>query len=455
MTFRKALITGHAILLLLAALTAVVAVGALQMTVHNAGDITHAFADELGAARGLRLGAEEMVAAGRGYLLGGGDRDRARFDAARNRFQGELAAFRLQPQPPVVRFDAAALDAAARVYETDARAAGSLRATARDANAVIPYFEQTLLPRHDAFETELNALLERERAAFEAQLHDTETSAQIAELALALAAAAAIGLGLIVAIKSVRRLHADYGRLEAARAAAAAAVGARDEMLAVVSHDLRTPLQTVVLGASLLAETADDDRVRRHVRRVGNAAARMRRMIETMLDAARIDAGTFVLHDEPCTAAALVDDTVEQFEPRAAEQAISLRVEHSADDAVRADHDRIVEVLSNLIDNAFKHTPRGGEIRVAAEPRDDAVRFVVTDTGAGIAAADLAHVFDRYWQADGTGRRRGVGLGLYICKRLVEAHRGAIGVASKPGAGAEFWFTLPRAATTSHTTASM
>jgi signal transduction histidine kinase len=444
MTFRRALISGHAVTLLLAAATAAIAVVALRMTTEDAGQASRTLADELVAVERLRIGAEHVSSSSRGYLLAGGAADRARFDDARDTFEHNLAAFRARPHPPTVEVEAAVFDAAARAYELVALDGGELRATSHDANAVIPFFEQTVRPLNRAFENAAGALLDHERTVFDAQLRSTEASARIAELVLALSAITAIGIGCLLAVLTVRRLNTSYVRVEAARAAAATAVSARDETLAVVSHDLRTPLQTVELGCTLLAEIVPDDRGRRHVHRVCNAAARMRRMIDTLLDAARLDAGTFVLHDEPCPAASLVDVTVEQFEPRAAEQSIRLRVEHDAA-VVRADHDRIVEVLSNLIDNAFKHTPRGGEIRVSAEPRDGAVRFAVADTGAGIAADDAAHVFDRYWQADDAARSRGVGLGLYICKRLVEAHHGAIGVASTPGHGTEFWFTLPRA----------
>ncbi len=445
MTFRKTLIIGHGITLLLAAATAAVAVVALQVTTRDVGRSSRQLADELEAVQHLRVGAEHVAAASRGYLLGGEREDRERFESACNTLDRELEVFRAQPLAPAAYVEVAAAEVAARAYERDAARAGQLRATAHDFTAIVPYFESTLKPSHDEFEARVAALTEHEREAFELALRDAEATSHLAELALIAAAIAAIALGAIALARTARRLDAGYTQIETARAAATAAVAARDELVAVVSHDLRTPLQTVVLGASVLEQTADDERVRRHVHRVSNAAARMRRMIDTLLDTVRLDAGTFVLHDAPCGVPALVDDTVEQFEPRAAEQAIRLRVEHDATE-VRADHDRIVEVLSNLLDNAFKHTPRGGEIRVTAAATDDAVRFTVADTGAGIAPADAAHVFDRYWQGDDVARSRGVGLGLYICKRLIEAHHGAIGVASTPGAGTEFWFTLPRVA---------
>ena len=105
----------------------------------------------------------------------------------------------------------------------------------------------------------------------------------------------------------------------------------------------------------------------------------------------------------------------------------------------------MLEILSNLLGNALKFSPNDTHIAARAEPSGDAMRFSVADGGPGIAADQIPHLFDRFWQGDRRKRRDGLGLGLYICKRLVEAHHGAIGCDSTPGAGTTFWFTLPRA----------
>ena len=444
MTFRRALISGHAITLLLAAMIATIAVVSLRTTTGDAAQISRNLADELQLVQDLRVGAEQVVAAGRGYLLGDEAADRTRFDAARRAFDARLDAFRTLPLAHGELAASTTLELAARAYERGVAAAIVRRTTTRDPSSVIPYFEDTLRPLHDNFEVAAGELLDRQRADFDSELRDTESFANRAELLLIVVAFIVVGIGAALAVKTVRRLRADYARVEAARAAAAAAAAARDEMVAMVSHDLRTPLQTVLLGSAILDGIATTDVHRRQLRNVRNAASRMRRMIESLLEVARFDTGEVQLADDTCDASILVDETVEQFEPRAAEQAIALEVAHGHA-PLHADRERVVEVLSNLIDNAFKHTPRGGSIRVTAEPHEREVRFAVADTGAGIAPGDLPHVFDRFFQADGHAKRHGLGLGLYICKRLVEAHHGEIGVRSELGHGSEFWFTLPRA----------
>jgi signal transduction histidine kinase len=427
-------------------LIAAIAIVSLRATTNDAGQISRKLADELRLVQDLRLDAELVVTSGRGALISDEPADRARFDATRRAFELRLDEFRAQPLAHEAVAECAALELAARAYELGAADALRRRDAGHGLATVTPYFESTLEPLHDNFEAAAGELLDHQRAAFDAALLDTESSAHGAELMLLVAACGLVAVGALLAVKTVRRLRDDYARLEAAHAAAAGAAAARDELIAVVSHDLRTPLQTVTLGASAIDDAPLADADRRALRRITNAAARMRRMVDSMLESARFDRDSVVLADDACDASELVDATVEQFEPRAADQSIALTVGH-ADAALHVDRERVVEVLSNLVDNAFKHTPRGGAIRVTAEAHERDVRFAVADTGAGIAPADLPHVFDRYWQAAAQaprGRRHGVGLGLYICKRLVEAHRGEIGVRSELGHGTEFWFTLPR-----------
>jgi signal transduction histidine kinase len=168
----------------------------------------------------------------------------------------------------------------------------------------------------------------------------------------------------------------------------------------------------------------------------------MEYMIVTLLETARLDSGVFSVHGESCAVSMLLDDLIEQFGPRFAARTVRLDLEYT-EMAVMADRERIIEVISNLLENALKYCPRQGRTLVRAEPLEHEVRFSVLDNGPGIASADIPHLFERYWQGHSEGER-GVGLGLYICKRLVEAHRGEIGARSSVGAGTEIWFTLPQ-----------
>jgi PAS domain S-box-containing protein len=223
------------------------------------------------------------------------------------------------------------------------------------------------------------------------------------------------------------------------------ATRARDEILAVVAHDLRNPLNTVMMAAGLMMESSSPERPqeRRQVEIVRRAADRMNRMIQDLLDVKRMESGQLWLDPRPEPVCDLIADTIEMLRPLAAGS--SIRVEsHVIPDLppVLADATRINQVLSNLVGNAVKFTPRNGLITISAERVDGEIRFAVIDTGPGIPAEQLPHIFGRFWQARASDRR-GIGLGLAIAKGIVEAHKGRIWVESSVGLGSTFYFTLP------------
>src|SRR6266404_4939997 len=224
------------------------------------------------------------------------------------------------------------------------------------------------------------------------------------------------------------------------------ATRARDDVLAVVAHDLRNPLNTVTMAVSLMLETTPPERVeeRRQAEIVRRAADRMNRMIQDLLDVKRMESGQLTTDLKPELPATIINDTIDMLRPLAAGSTIMLEA-HIEDDLppVLADAARIQQVLSNLVGNAVKFTPRSGRITVCAEHIDGEVRFGVIDTGPGIPAEQLPHIFGRFWQAKSD--HRGIGLGLAIAKGIVEAHNGRIWVESHLGLGSTFYFTLPTA----------
>ena len=223
------------------------------------------------------------------------------------------------------------------------------------------------------------------------------------------------------------------------------AVRAREEVLAIVSHDLRNPLNAVTLGASLLqmSETLSDDD-REQVDTIVLSAKRMSRLIADLLDITRLEGGKR-LPIEPARVEVreLLDESYELFKAQASAQSVTLQF-HSAENLppVHADRHRVMQVLSNLIGNALKFTPAGGIITARAEKRGRDVQILVSDTGPGIPKENLADVFSPYWQAK-RAERLGAGLGLPIAKGVVEAHGGKIWAESEPGDGTRFYFTLP------------
>jgi len=225
------------------------------------------------------------------------------------------------------------------------------------------------------------------------------------------------------------------------------ATRARDDVLAVVAHDLRNPLNTVTMAAGMMLETMPVERVqeRRQVEIVRRAADRMNRMIQDLLDVKRMESGRLTTDLKPEDPAFLINDTIDMLRPLAASSTIRLETDIEQNlPLVLADAARVQQVLSNLVGNAVKFTPRDGRITVCAERLDAEVRFAVIDTGPGIPAEQLPHIFGRFWQAK-TSDRRGIGLGLAIAKGIVEGHNGRIWVESHVGLGSTFYFTLPAA----------
>jgi PAS domain S-box-containing protein len=223
------------------------------------------------------------------------------------------------------------------------------------------------------------------------------------------------------------------------------AIQSREDLLAVVSHDLRNPLSVILVSATLALRTSlSGDDSRRAVEAIRRSALRMDRLIGDLLDASTIEAGRLSLETAAQSVDQIVRDAVEALEAPAAQKRLRLEVIGGGDVGVFCDRGRMLQVFSNLIGNATKFTPEGGSITIRVEPRDQEVWFFVTDTGPGIPEDQLPRLFDRYWQAKRTARL-GTGLGLTIAKGIIEAQDGRIGVESKLGVGSTFFFTLPRA----------
>jgi signal transduction histidine kinase len=228
------------------------------------------------------------------------------------------------------------------------------------------------------------------------------------------------------------------------------AIRSRDSLLGVVSHDLRNPLGVILLGSALMrAIPREKDRrtgTRKTIESIHRSAQRMNRLIGDLLVVASVETGNLSVEKRRQSVGSLIGEAVEMVEVLASEKSLHLEADLPQGDAfdVFCDRDRILQVFTNLVGNAIKFTPVGGAVTVRAEKLGDEVWLSVTDTGPGVPAEDLPHVFDRFWQAKKTARL-GTGLGLSIAKGIVEAHGGRIWVESKVGVGSTFFFTLPLA----------
>jgi PAS domain S-box-containing protein len=263
-------------------------------------------------------------------------------------------------------------------------------------------------------------------------------------------------LGGVSDISERLRLESDRAELlqreRGARAAAEAAARARDEMLGVVSHDLRNPLAAIGLCASALSQSIDSsaETVQRMLASIKHSADSTDRLIEDLLDVSSIEAGHLALAPRAESPRDLLAQATDLFVAVAGERGVVLETQAAPDlPAVRADAERVVQGLANLLTNSLKFTAPGGHITLRAQADPSGVRFAVEDTGVGIAAEDLPHVFERFWQKHQGGSERGTGLGLAIVRGIVDAHGGQVDVESTPGKGSRFSFTLPVSKSTS------
>jgi signal transduction histidine kinase/ActR/RegA family two-component response regulator len=235
-----------------------------------------------------------------------------------------------------------------------------------------------------------------------------------------------------------------------ARQQAEAATAARDQFLAVVSHELRTPLSAILGWVGIARKRLlDETMLQRAFDTIERSARAQSVLIEDLLDVSRIMSGKLRLSPRPITLGTVVESAVDTARPSAAGKDIEivLALDHEAG-VVYADPDRMQQVVWNLVSNAIKFTPRGGRVQVVLQRAGSAVRLQVSDTGCGIAPSQLPYLFERFWQADPTTQRErtGLGLGLSICRSLVEMHGGSVRAESGgPGQGSTFTVELPLA----------
>lgn len=231
------------------------------------------------------------------------------------------------------------------------------------------------------------------------------------------------------------------------RARSDGAVTARDAFLGIVSHDLRNMLAGMVGFASLIAKGMSrnkyEEQVIAYAQRIERTGARMNRLVGDLVDVASIEAGVLAVRREVADPVVVVMEAVDNFQTQAAGRGISLTAELvPVLPVVSFDPARVLQVLVNLLGNAIKFTPPGGKVVVTIECIREELRFAVADTGQGIPSDKLEAVFERFLQVT-ENDRRGVGLGLYISKCIVQGHGGRIWAESTPGEGSTFCFTLP------------
>ncbi|MHC8306417.1 ATP-binding protein [Pseudomonas sp. PB3P13] len=227
------------------------------------------------------------------------------------------------------------------------------------------------------------------------------------------------------------------------------AVQARDDLVAVVSHDLRTPMTVISMLCGMMQKVFSSKgphtsrRISRAIDTMQQAAGRMNTLLEDLLDTSKIDAGRYSIKPQRIAVDEMFEEADSLLSPLALDKDIEISFTAEPQLSIHGDPERLFQVLSNLVGNAIKFTPRGGKIGVSAMAAGDDIVFSVRDNGEGIAQDQLPHVFDRYWTVK-DGNPTGTGLGLYITQGIVNAHGGHIEAQSVVGRGTEFSFTVPK-----------
>ncbi|MBA3542594.1 MAG: CHASE3 domain-containing protein [Deltaproteobacteria bacterium] len=398
---------------------------------------------EITLAERLRLHAVAIVSTGRGYLISGDPAFLEGLRSAAAEFDAGIQALKQSELTPRGRALVAEIERSA----TSFRQQQERRITsqpAEDAATRARRFEAELVPLRASLGRSLDALIQHKQAALE-EVYDT-VARERTDLAARLngffgiLVAMSFGIAWYVATLLGRLYHQEETALDTARQA----VLARDELMGIVAHDLRNPLGAITMRAELIRAGSDPDAMHRQADAIERVAMRMERLIKSMLDVTTIEAGRFTVSPSPCKVEDLLHETTEVFAELAVREQVRLETVAPPNAIVRADRERVLQVLANLVGNAIKFTPKGGVVTLSAERGATSVRFAISDTGPGIAPEHLPHLFDRFWKLEARGKK-GTGLGLFIAKGIVQAHGGRIWVESELGHGTTFHVTLPDA----------
>lgn len=402
----------------------------------------------------LRWFAGLIVSSGRGYLLAGDPSLLAQVQSSKADFDRTLHGLRNEDLNPAGRALAHDAEQAAHRFIRMQQELIDARQASAEPRRLAVSFEKELLPLSRELDTSLSRLVSHKESVLRRHYERArEAGALLARRLYALLAVVVLA-GTGVAWRFSRRLGHVFGREQEALGSARKAIAARDELMGVVAHDLRNPLGAITLKAAIMRREADSDRTRQRAESIEKVATRMAYLIKTMLDVATLEAGRFTVSVARCAIEVLFQETLDMFGTLAASKQVGFDQSTTEPQlTLLVDRERVLQVLSNLIGNALKFTPPGGQVTLSVERQDVMARFVVRDTGTGIVADNLPRVFERFWTE--TSGKKGTGLGLFIAKGIVDAHGGRIWVESELGHGTRFFFTLPIAEVATQDVASV
>jgi signal transduction histidine kinase len=399
-------------------------------------------ADDLAHAARAQMAAERMVAVGRGYLLTSEPDLLVRVRDTEGELDIALQSLdRGEAEPREGDLLGGVKRSAARYRQLLDDTFGATPAT-EDRQALANALRERLQPAREDLANRLAELVaKRQVLQVAARKEATRLATRSVRITLGLGSLA-LTLSTLLAWLFTRRLAETYRRERASAHQITLALAAKEELLGIVAHDLRNPLSAILLRASSIEKGDRDQKTIRAAASIRATCHRMAFLTQSLLDVASVEAGPVSVAAGRVPVGTIIADTLETFAPVASEKRIRLEQDATPNTLdVWADRERLLQVLSNLVGNALKFTPEGGSVSISAQSTGGRVKFEVRDTGPGIATGHLPHLFERYWKSDLRGGR-GTGLGLYIAKGIVEAHRGRIWVESSPGKGSSFQFEL-------------
>jgi signal transduction histidine kinase len=441
--FKVTTLAGGLMVTLLLATGMGISIARLSSTATEQLDVVRAHERQITLAERLRWNLELVVSIAKGYLITGDPTVLARLTRAQDEMQSILATLVTQAASTNERRILTELQKNATAF---ALAHQSLIADQTASTTdMLTRFEKNVLPLKNRVTVALDALAAHKEASITelygqySQDRDHLTALMYALLIVLVLAACAITALFSIYLSRAYRIERN------AREAARKAMHAREELLGVVAHDLRNPLNAISMRATLVQRTTNPSLVNQQAQSIVNIATRMDVLISDMLDLATIEAGRFYVSAGPCEVAGILGKVQEVFAPICAAKQISLRCEMRAEGMwMQADQVRILRVFSNILGNAVKFSPSGAEISIEASKTGENVMFAIADQGPGIPADQQPQLFDRFWRP-ASSQTKGTGLGLFIAKGIVEAHRGRLWVTSSSNRGSTFYFCVPAA----------
>jgi signal transduction histidine kinase len=432
---------GFALVVVILGGAAVFSVERLAKTADDREAVTRRCVGDLIYAERLRSAEESAVSAGRGFLITRNPEHLLRLQVAESTLDSLLRTLPLRARTAADQELLRRVTTAARDFAQEQHELLFAHAREIEPHELVRRFEREVVPRRRTLDGALDRFVEHEEQRVEAVYGAAHAEASRAATTVTLALSLALLVGATFAWFVGRHLTRIYRREEGAVKTAERALAAKQELLGVVAHDLRSPLGAITLKAGLLRQRATDDRARSGADSIERVALRMEQIIAGLLDAAQIEAGRFSIQRAPLVVDDVVLEVSEMLTALAQPKGIQLELQIGEPRLlVMADRGRILQVLTNIVGNAIKFTHEGGTITIATERADGGVQVMVCDEGPGIAADHLPHVFDRFWKS---GDAAGTGLGLYIARGIVEAHGGRLSAHNHPGGGAAFSISLP------------